>query len=259
MDFTYDLKDLDIRIIDNNLARQFIIKYHYSGTCPNLSFAFGAFYKNEIKNVIGYSSPIGRMVAQEVLQNGDSDNTLELIRMVSIEPKPRNLESYCIHKTFDFLKHNFKQYKVIVSYADNTVGHHGYVYQASGFTYYGQSRPTKEWYLDGTRIHERNLNNTYGSSSYEFLKEKLGDRIEIKINEKTKSKYYYLIYQNKKEKKELLKKVKVKSLPYPKGINKKYDVFNKNDFVNLNGEKSSNKDKEIEYNMSIFDFIEKEI
>lgn len=251
----YELMDLDVRIIDNNFASQMIKKYHYSGTCPNLRFAFGSFIGSDCMNVIAYSSPIGRMVAQEILEDGDSDNTLELIRMVSLDPKPKNLESYCIHKTFEYIKQTMPNFKIVVSYADNTVGHHGYVYQASGFTYYGQSRPTKEWYVDKKRIHERNLNNTYGSSSYETLKSILGDRLEVKINEKTKSRYYYLIAQNKKEKKDLLKKIKVESLNYPKGENKKYNVFENNDFANLDGSASSNKNKEIEQQTSIFDFI----
>ena len=47
--------------------------------------------------------------------------------------------------------------KIVISYADNTMGHKGYCYQASNFVYYGQSRTTKEFYLDGKRIHERTL------------------------------------------------------------------------------------------------------
>ena len=100
----YELKDLKMEIIDKKLAQEMIKKYHYSNSCGNLKFAFCFKYDKDIKNIIAYSSPIGRLVCQEIWENGNCDNTLELIRMISIEPKPKNLESYCIHKTFDYIK-----------------------------------------------------------------------------------------------------------------------------------------------------------
>lgn len=251
----YELKDLRMEIIDNNLASKFITKYHYSNTCPGIKFAFAFKYNNDIKNVIAYTSPIGRLVCQEVMDGGNTENTLELIRMVSIEPKPKNLESYCIHKTFEYIKKYMPQYKIIISMADNSVGHHGYCYQASGFIYYGQSSPHKEWFLDGKRIHEKTLFDKYKTTKLDDLQNILGSRIARKDQKQTKSRYYYIIAQNKKEKKEILKKIKVKSLQFPKGDNKRYNVFEKNLFANLNGETTQNKDDVIYGNTSIFDFI----
>ncbi len=251
----YELKDLKLDIIDNELARKMIKKYHYSNSCGSLKFAFAFKYNNEIKNIIAYTSPVGRLVCQEIMEGGDTTNTLELIRMISIEPKPKNLESYCIHKTIDYIRKNMPNYKIIMSMADNSVGHHGYCYQASGFIYYGQSAKHKEWFLDGKRIHERNIYSQFGTTSYEELKQTLGDRIIQKEQELTKSRYYYIVAQDKKEKKELLKKIKVKSYPYPKGDNKRYNVFEGNTFANLNGESSSNVDEVIEGQTTIFDFL----
>jgi hypothetical protein len=169
----YKLKDLQMQIIDKKLAKNMIEKYHYSNICPGLKFAFAFKYKGEIKNIIAYTSPIGRLVCQEIMDEANVDNTLELIRMISIEPKPKNLESYCIHKTFDYIKKNMPQYKIIVSMADNSVGHHGYCYQASGFTYYGQSSKHKEWFLDNKRIHEKTLFDKYKTTKIEELKKNI--------------------------------------------------------------------------------------
>lgn len=251
----YKLTDLRLEIIDNNLAKKMICKYHYSNTCGSIKFAFGFKLDKEIKNIIAYTNPVGRQVSQEVMEGGNDQNTLELIRMISIEPKPKNLESYCIHKTIDYIRANMPQYKIIVSMADNEVGHHGYCYQASGFIYYGQSDKHKQWFLDGKRVHERSLFSKYGTTKINELKEILGDRIVDKMQELTKSKYYYIVAQNKKEKKEIEKKIKVKSLPFPKGDNKRYDVFSTNEFANMNGENSSNETDVIEGQTSIFDFM----
>jgi hypothetical protein len=254
----YELKDLTLDLIDKNLAQKLICKYHYSGTCGNLKFAFAFKYKGEIKNIVAYTSPIGRLVCQEVMNGGDASNTLELIRMISIDPKPKNLESYCIHKTFEYIKTHMPNYKIIISMADNSVGHHGYCYQASGFTYYGQSSKHKEHFIDGKRIHERTLFAQYQTTKESDLKKLLGDRYVCKQQELTKSRYYYIIAQNKKEKKEILKNIKVKSLPYPKGDNKRYNVFESNEFVNLDGSNSSIEDEIIKGQMTIFDVLESE-
>ncbi len=252
----YQLSDLKMEIIDNKLAQNIIKKYHYSNSCGNLKFAFAFKYEHDIKNVIAYTSPIGRLVCQEIIENGSNDNILELVRMVSIEPKPKNMESYCIHKTFEYIKKYLPKYKIVVSFADNSVGHHGYCYQASGFIYYGQSSAHDEWFLDGKRIHEKSLFNKFGTVCYQDLKKILGNRIIKKKQKETKSKYYYIIAQNKKEKKEIQNKIKVKSLPFPKGNNKRYNVFEKNNFANLDGVTTQKKDDIVIGTMSIFDFIE---
>ena len=231
-----ELKDLQTRLVDNDYAKRFISKYHYSKTCSNIVVAIGQWYKNDLINCIVFNYCCGREMAKQVLKNGNNENTLELSRMVSIEPKPKNLESYSISKALNWLKENMPNIKVIISYADNTMGHKGYCYQASNFVYYGQSRPTKEYYLDGKRIHERVLNSRYGSSSEEFLKSQLGDRFFVKINKETKSRYYHLISQNKKELKELKKNILVKSLPFPKGDNQRYNMYVNGNFSSLNEE-----------------------
>lgn len=234
----YDLKELKMKVINEETAVEYISTYHYSRTTTSPTIAFGHYYKEHLINVILYRSPIGRMMAQQVMEDGDSENTWELIRMVSYEPKPKNLESYCIGNTLRYIKKFYPNIKIIISYADNSMGHMGYVYQASNFYYYGQSRIVDEWYIDGVRIHSRTVANQYGTTSIPQLKKMLGDRFQVKVIEETKSRYFYIIAQNKKEKKEILSKIKVETLPYPKGDNKKYDIFGSSGFTKLKqGEK----------------------
>lgn len=251
-----ELKDLKFKILENNTAKSFIERYHYSHTCPNIWMAFGEFFEGKMINCIVFNYCCGRNMASEVMEGGDNTNTIELVRMVSLEPKPKNLESFSISRCVDYIKKNYKNIKLIISYADNSMGHKGYCYQASGFTYYGQSRPTKHWFLCGKRIHERNLNNLYGTSSYDKLKQILGDNIQYKINDKTKSRYYRIIAQSKVERKHLLKKIKVKTLPFPKGDNERYDLdhYSEQNLLNSNG--SQKVEKEYYEQMDLFDEFE---
>ena len=232
----YDLNQLQCRIINEETATQFVSKYHYSGSSPSPTVAFGHFYKEHLVNVILYKFPTGRMMAQQVMRGGDSSNTWELIRMVSYEPKPKNLESKCIANTFKYIKKAFPHIKIIISYADNNMGHHGYVYQASNFYYYGQSRPDKEFYIDNKRVHARTIVSEYGTMSLPELKPILGDRLQVVDQARTKSRYFYVIAQNKKERESIFRRIQVQTLPYPKGDNEKYDIFSEKDFTKFQGD-----------------------
>ena len=229
----YDLKLLKMKVINEFTALEYIRDYHYSGNTSSPTLAFGHYYKDYLVNVILYKAPTGRLMAQQVMVGGSSENTWELIRMVSYEPKPKNLESYCIGNTLRYIKKTYPNIKIIISYADNNMGHHGYVYQASNFHYYGQSRPDKEWYIDGKRIHTRTVVNQYGTMSIDELKPLLKDRLVIKEQTKTKSRYFYILAQNKKDRRCIQKKIKVEVLPYPKGDNKNYDIFGEKEFTKV--------------------------
>jgi hypothetical protein len=234
----YDLSDLRLEVVDNDYAHDFISKYHYSKKCTHIVVAIGEWIGDDLMNCIVFNFPSGREMANEVW-GGSNQNTLELSRMVSLEPHPRNLETYSISRAFKWLKENMPQYKVVISYADNEMGHHGYCYQASSMVYYGQSRETIHWFVDGKREHERTLFARYGSVSIESLKRKLGDRLTYEKSSETKSRYYIILAQSKTERKKIEKMIKVKAMPYPKGDNKRYDINKKGSFACQDEEEAS--------------------
>lgn len=39
----YELKDLELKVVDNAFAKTFISKYHYSKTCSHIVVAIGDF------------------------------------------------------------------------------------------------------------------------------------------------------------------------------------------------------------------------
>lgn len=233
-----ELQDLVCKIVPKNTAKSFISKYHYSHTCPNVILAVGEYYNDKLINCIVFNYCVGRMMCQEVMEGGDNTNTIELARMVSLEPKPKNLETYSIAKALRVLKQQMPNIKICISYADNEMGHHGYCYQAAGFEYYGNSRTTEQCYIDGERVHSRTIFARYGTNSHEELKRLIGkdeqgnDRFIIKEGE-SKNRYYIILPCSKTERKNIKKLIKVKSLPYPKGDNKRYDMDMMTDFATL--------------------------
>lgn len=76
----------------------------------------------------------------------------------------------------------------------------------------------------------------------DFNKRILGERLQVRDQLKTKSRYYIIIAQNKKERKEIEKEIKVDKLPYPKGEKQNYDMSLKGNFSCINEQNANEKD-----------------
>jgi hypothetical protein len=64
--------------------------------------------------------------------------------------------SRIVRLAIEFLKRNSPELRLIVSFADPSVGHHGGVYQAGNWTYTGRQPPTVEFIApDGKQWHGR--------------------------------------------------------------------------------------------------------
>jgi hypothetical protein len=147
-----------------------------------------------------------------------------LLRLFSFDWCPKNIESYCIAQSIKFLKTNYPKIKILVSYADASVGHVGYIYQASNWLYIGNSSPEPEIFIDNIKRHRRDLYDKYGTSSIKKLKDILGEKLQIGKKNK-KYKYIYILGNSKKEHKELIIKLKVKIInDYPKGDLNYYNI-----------------------------------
>lgn len=242
---------LELKVIDNSFAKEFMIDNHYTHSCAKATISFGFYTKeNKLSTVIVYGQPSGKFLASSIYDGCTENECLELLRLFSYDWNEKNTESYCIAKSIKYIKENLKNIKVLVSYADTSAGHIGYIYQASNWLYIGKGSSERQIFIDGKRQHRRSLYDIYGTSSILKLKEKLGDRLVISNEKFSKNKYIY-ITSNKKEKKEILKKLKTKPFnQYPKGDLKYYN--SKNNVFQPNYKKNDN-----EYQMSIFNYFAK--
>lgn len=223
-------RKLYIRKINNSFAKNFMCQYHYTHTCPKCTIAYGVFDGEELECVVVYGQPSGKNLAKSIWNGGNEQECLELLRLFSFDRCPKNIESWSISHSIKMLKQDMSEIKVLVSYADNSAGHIGYIYQASSWLYVGQGSKEKKIFIDGERQHRRTLYDKYGTSSLGALKEKLGERLVIDYNVKAKNKYIKIIA----DKKHIMKKLKVEILPYPKGDIAYYDCFN-SEYNKVNG------------------------
>jgi hypothetical protein len=216
-----EFKNIILKLIPNNEAKQFMEKYHYTKSCVKSTYALGFFYNNQICTMIVYGQPSNFNLAKSLWEGGNEQECLELLRLFSFDWCPLNIESYCISQSIKWLKQNHSEIKILVSYADTSVKHVGYIYQASNWLYIGKSSGEREIFIDGVKRHRRDLYDKYGTSSLEKLKNELGNRLQT--GERYKKNKYIYILGNKKERKELIKKLKINIInEYPKGNLKYY-------------------------------------
>ena len=129
-------------------------------------------------------------------------------------------------QSFQWIKENAPNIKMLLSYADPEQLHLGGIYQATNWLYQDcrdiqlmpnysisiQSNPHK-W------IHSRTVFSRWGSHNLEHLKTVMGKENLTEFwrkKESAKHRYIQVLGQNKSEKRKLAKQLKHKVSPYPK-------------------------------------------
>ncbi len=233
-----DTSSVFIRQVNFATAKELIVKNHYSHSWTMCSVALGVFLKNknkknsffenddeELIGCIVYGTPVGRSAAQSVSPELKSDQVLELVRLwIKDIPNAKNIESYTIGQSFDWLRKNLPNIKALISYADNEAGHTGIIYQSTNWIYQGNSQlklmanyslslvgPDEGGY---NWIHSRTVFARYKTTNVDALKKLIRKDFYLK-KESTKHRYVYILAKGK-ERRKLLKTLKHPSYPYPK-------------------------------------------
>ena len=234
-----DVSRVSVAQISKSIAEDIIVKYHYTHAWTSCRYSLGIYYRMDEMDPFGnydkligcaiYGFPVGAKAPTSVCEGLSKDNVLELTRLFVHDGYGSNIESNALAKTFEWIKQNDKNIKVLISYADNGQGHLGGIYKATNWRYEGISSDlalmpnygislTKEpfqW------IHSRTVFNNWGSSNLEHLKREIGKQGYKEFwrrREPDKHRYIQILAQNKTERKDLLKRMKQKEFPYPKEV-----------------------------------------
>ena len=201
-----------IEAVDYKTAMDVVVKNHYLHRKSPCSFAFGLFERdtNELKGVVVYGKPASNSLCKGICGEEEKHQVIELNRLWISDEVGRNAESFLIGNTIKQLP-----FEIIVSYADTSEDHIGYVYQATNFIYTGLSDKHILWVVEGySNRHSRHLFNEYGGINK--AKEILGDKM-VKKERPRKHRYIYF-NATKKRKKELLEKLRYPTKEYPKKV-----------------------------------------
>jgi hypothetical protein len=185
-----DLNNLSVMKIDFDVATPFLGAYHYLGFVNKRGIPIGAYIGDQLVCVALFAGITRDQTAKRL--GLKQTQCRELIRFC-ISPlfHNDNLGSWFLSKSMSILYKMIDDLKVLVSFADNTVGHTGILYKAANFEYDGQCGPSYYWmHGDGWIMHKKTMwdHAMKNGISEEQMAEKSG---YTKINCLQKSRFLY--------------------------------------------------------------------
>jgi hypothetical protein len=211
------MEKYQIRSIDYQDCKEWFLKKHYAHRIPPIDFCFGLYDCDQLIGVCSYGTPLSSKLRESV----GPHKLYELNRLVVNEALPKNTLSYFVGKTICLMPKPC----VLVSYADTSHNHHGYIYQATNWLYTGLSVKFMDYMVEGMEhLHGQSIMDmSRGQENrVEWLKQKFGDKLYMKERPR-KHRYFYFV-GDKRDIKKMRKELPYASEPYPKGDNKRYDA-----------------------------------
>jgi hypothetical protein len=125
----------------------------------------------------------------------------------------KNEASFLVSRSLKMLPKN----KIVVSFADTSMGHVGYVYQATNFIYCGLSAKRTDWKVRGKEhLHGQTISDEFRGvkNRAKAMREKYGDDFYLAPRPR-KHRYIYIV-GSKSFKRDVIESLKYPILPYPK-------------------------------------------
>jgi len=194
-------------------VKEWFLKKHYAKRLPMCSFCF--ILLNDENTTVGVCSfgQTPSIQLNQSLSNGKFD-VLELNRLITNDDLERNVTSFFVSRCLKLIP----KPKIIVSFADISKNHNGYIYQATKWIYTGLNAERFEWKSKSNpNMHYRNIAEKYIGVD----KENIEDLYKQPLSRKHR--YVYFL-GSKTERKIMKQNLKYAIKPYPKGDNKKYDA-----------------------------------
>ena len=120
-----------VGILDSREAASAVVEHHYLHRRPPISFSFGLTEDENLVGVCTFGIPASRHLQMGACPE-NPDLVIELNRLWCSDEMPRNTESWFVSRCLKSLPA-----RIVVSYADTTQGHVGYIYRALGWRYAG--------------------------------------------------------------------------------------------------------------------------
>ena len=213
------VRDMVVKKCSSAFARPYISNFHYSQTFPDSTlYVFAGWYRDKLAGIVCYGMGAGKnqfLFIDENIKNGEY---IELTRLWSPDTMPKNTESKLIAESIKLLPNKIK---FVLSFADDSENHKGYVYQATNFYYLGLNKGGKMLITkDGIKKHPRLL-GIYKMRHPDYKKYTNNELMKLlgyEYIESGKKHRYVFIRGNKKTRKNLYNKIKDKLESYPKEL-----------------------------------------
>ena len=198
------LNDCIVSSITNKETYDWLLYKHYLKRVPSISYSFGLFYKSVLSGVVTYGVPASNSLCVGLCGKEYKSIVLELNRVCINDELPSNTASFFISRTFKLLP----KPKILVSYADKSFGHTGYIYQATNWIYTGLSDKRRERY-------DPNDEEKHGRHLFS---------LDLPLRDRPRKHRYVYFLGSKKTRIKLKNSLKYPIEDYPKFKNKNYDA-----------------------------------
>ena len=151
----------------------FLIDIHYAKKSPSVTWAFGLFVDDELEGVVTYGTPSSAPLRRGICGDNLKSQVIELNRLV-LKSNRKNHASALVGKSLRLIDGDY----VVVSFADTSRGHVGYVYQATNFLYCGLSAKRTDWKIKGMEhLHGQTVADEFRGhpNRVEAMRDKYGD------------------------------------------------------------------------------------
>jgi hypothetical protein len=206
------LFDYCVKPISRAQTEPFILNIHYAKRWPSISYAFGLIKDDEILGVVTYGTPPSSPLRSGIAGKEYSSDVLELNRLV-LRDNIKNQASFLVSRSIKYLPQN----RIIISFADISQNHTGYVYQACNFLYCGLSEKRTDWKIRGREhLHGVTVADEFRGqpNRSKLLRQKYGD--DFYLAPRPRKHRYLYIRGTHKYKKNVLKNLRYPLKNYPK-------------------------------------------
>lgn len=149
-------------IADDNTAKAFVTRHHYSASYPAARRRFGLYRRGELAGVAVFSHPVNN--ASLAIFPGEPLQSLELGRFVLLDNVPGNGETWFLGRAFELLRRD--EMVGVLSLSDPARrtrsdgsavfgGHVGTIYQAHNAVFLGRARGDTLLLLPDGRVFNR--------------------------------------------------------------------------------------------------------
>jgi len=197
--------------INTKECEPFVLGVHYARRWPSISAAFGLYRDERLVGVVTYGVPASAPLREGVAGKGMASFVWELNRLCLLDNQ-KNDASFLVSRSLRMVGD-----KIIVSFADISKGHTGYVYQACNFLYCGLSAKRTDWKVRGREhLHGQTIADEFrgAESRAEAMRAKYGDDFYL---EDRPRKHRYIYCAGRKPFRRLaLSSLRYPVEPYPK-------------------------------------------
>ena len=200
------MNNFKVKSIKKEQCKEWLLYKHYARRLCSISFSFGLYNNENLCGILTIGKPASNPLCVGVCGKENSKYVYELNRLCVVDNLPKNTLSFFVSQSLKKLPK-----MIIVSYADTSQNHHGYIYQATNWIYTGlSSKRTEKFDINNPNKHSKTITESK-------------TKIDIGIRQRPQKHRYIYFIGSKKEKRYFKECLKYKVQSYPKGQNKRYD------------------------------------